>query len=115
MVLLRIKVRRVLTRTFEINKLARQGRANETPRTSAGLIAILLLMDGKSVFIVLLLPSRVSMQCKVPSENFAHMCRYKGAFQPRMAAQLISNLKPESLRCYLSRHALIYVPKMTRM
>ena len=46
MVLLRIKVRRVLTRTFEINKLARQGRANETPRTSAGLIAILLLMYG---------------------------------------------------------------------
>ena len=46
MVLLRIKARRVLTRTFEINKLARQGRANETPRTSAGLIAILLLMYG---------------------------------------------------------------------
>lgn len=33
-------------RTFVINKRARQGRANETPRTSAGLIAILLLMDA---------------------------------------------------------------------
>ena len=80
-------------RTFVINKRARQGRANETPRTSAGLIAILLLMDawmfeidGWEIRIYTVTFEGIhAMQGTL--EKFCTCAGVQGAFQPCIAAR----------------------------